>query len=39
MPISRVTLKGLELLQVLTDEGDDMIHRGSMRDLSSLTRD
>ena len=39
MPISRVTLKGLELLEVLADEGDDMIHRGSMGDLSSLTRD
>ena len=39
MPISRVTLKGLELLEVLADEGDDMVHRGSMGDLSSLTRD
>ena len=39
MPICRVTLKGLELLEVLPDEGDDVIHRGTMGDLNSLTRD
>ena len=39
MPICRVTLKGLELLEVLPDEGDDVIHGGTMGDLTSLTRD